>query len=220
MFQADTASRPTAGTSCTRRWRSIRANTRPKPTDSKDQHIYMLAADGSSETEIVKTAGHQSISALDTRWKAHSVHQRRSGKFDLWSVAVQNGKAVGGRFAGPARCRKRMMRRTPRAVLTTIGPAKQETEYVNIVEFAPGASGKESRIARATESFVGIGPTWSPDGKSIAVQETPSRERRCSRSGGPLARDRRREDLSHEPRYHGGRCPGLVSRRQKYYDGI
>ena len=68
---------------------------RPGPNDPKDQHIWVLAADGSSESEIVKTSGIN----RDPVWTPDGKHvlfiSDRSGKLDLWSVEVQNGREVG-----------------------------------------------------------------------------------------------------------------------------
>jgi len=140
----------------------------PAATDPTDQHIYVLAADGSSETEIVKTAGINQ----DPIWAPDGKHilfiSDRSGKFDLWAVAVQNGKPSGAASL----------------VASEIGNVyamgvhgssyyytsrRAGTEYVNIAEFSPSGDG-QSRIVHPTESFVGIRPAWSPDGKSISFK--------------------------------------------------
>jgi len=140
----------------------------PAETDPKDQHIYVIAADGSSETEIVKTAGINRNPVWTPDGKHILFTSDRSGRMDLWSVAVQNGKANS----------------SPSLVSSDIGNAdalrvhggsyyythnSPGSEYVNIVDWTSGGAG-QGRPARATESFVGIRPTWSPDGKSIAFK--------------------------------------------------
>ncbi|MBZ5636984.1 MAG: hypothetical protein LAO55_27995 [Acidobacteriia bacterium] len=144
------------------------SKTPPAPTDPKDEHIYVMAADGSSETEIVKTAGINTSPVWTPDGKHILFTSDRSGRMDLWSVAMQNGKAIG----------------SPSLVSTEIGKAfpmrvhggsyyytQRQTgaEYVNIVDYAPNGA-TQGRLARATESFVGIRPMWSPDGKSIAFK--------------------------------------------------
>ena len=54
-----------------------------------------MAADGSSETEIVKTAGINTSPVWTPDGKHILFTSDRSGRMDLWSVAVQNGKAIG-----------------------------------------------------------------------------------------------------------------------------
>jgi Tol biopolymer transport system component len=140
----------------------------PAATDPKDQHIYLLTADGSSETEIVKTAGIN----MGPVWTPDGKHilftSDRSGKLGLWAIAVQNGKPSGSASLvnselghGPVGMRGSSY------YYYTVGP---DVEYISIADFAPSGSSKESRIVRATESFVGIRPTCSPDGKSISFK--------------------------------------------------
>ncbi len=96
-------SRPTGGTSAYSALAFNPSKVPPAPTDRKDQHIYILAADGSSEAEIVKASGVN----RDPAWTPDGKHilfvSDRSGKFDLWSIAVQNGKASRRRVAGQPR---------------------------------------------------------------------------------------------------------------------
>jgi Tol biopolymer transport system component len=140
----------------------------PAPTDPRDQHVYVIAADGSSETEVVKTAGINSAPIWTPDGKHILFTSDRSGKVELWSIAMQNGKAAGptslvGRDIGSV------------SAMGIHGGsyyfARREfgAEYVNIVEYAPSGN-TQSRLAHATENFVGFRPAWSPDGKSIAFK--------------------------------------------------
>jgi len=135
---------------------------RPGPNDPKDQHIWVLAADGSSEREIVKTSGIN----RDPVWTPDGKHvlfiSDRSGRLDLFSLEVQNGKEVG----------------IPSPVRPTVGAIspfgihggsyyyqvrQQATDYVNVVDAA-------NVNAKPSEMWVGTGPAWSPDGKSVAFK--------------------------------------------------
>jgi Tol biopolymer transport system component len=132
----------------------------PAPTDSKDRHLYVLAADGSSETEIVKTSGTNRSPVWTLDGKHVLFNSDRSGKTDLWSIAIENGKAAGpvslvSADVGdtmPAGMRGGSYYYTQRS---------QGIEYVSLVGMNQD---------RTTESFVGTTPMWSPDGKSISLK--------------------------------------------------
>src|SRR5262249_8467482 len=67
----------------------------PAPTDLLDQHIYVLATDGSSEAEVVKTAGLNKAPLWTPDGKHILFTSDRSGETRLWSIAIENGKTAG-----------------------------------------------------------------------------------------------------------------------------
>jgi Tol biopolymer transport system component len=140
--------------------------TNPPPADySKDQHIYVLSADGTKETELVPTAG-VNREPVWTEDGSHVVFlSDRSGMLDLWSIAVQEGQPAG----------------FPALVASNVGDASafrviagsfffledRSVEYVSVVETGAGGRGQPGRVI---EQFVGIRPTFSPDGNWLAFK--------------------------------------------------
>jgi len=127
-----------------------------------DQHIWVLAADGSSDAEIVKTSGINRNPVWTPDGKHVLFVSDRNGKFDLWSVEVQNGKARGA----ASLIRPDVGNINPLGIhggLYYYENRQQGTEFINIVD-------AKNPNAKPLESFVGAGPAWSPDGKSIAFK--------------------------------------------------
>jgi Tol biopolymer transport system component len=132
------------------------------PTDPKDQHIYILASDGSSETEIVKTSGINRNPVWTPDGKHILFTSDRSGKIDLWSVPVENGRSTGAESLVSADLGNIQV--VGMVAGSYYYTSAQQGEYVRIAEFAQNSGG------HVTESFIGIRPTWSPDGKSVAFK--------------------------------------------------
>jgi len=128
------------------------------PFESTDTRIYVIAADGSSGTEFVKNAGVHN----NPVWSADGAHllftSDQGGQLSLWSIAARDGKA-----SGP-----------PALVLADTGdihaigmrsgsyyyePASSQVDYVSVARL-DGSGGRER--------FVGLYPSWSPDGKLLA----------------------------------------------------
>lgn len=149
-------------------------STNPKTAtaspDSTDQHIYILAADGSSpEMELIKTAG------INDRpvWTPDGTHilftSDRSGSVGLWSIAVQNGKGAGSASLVMAGTGTIFPLGITRTGSYRYSLRENTIEQVSILEIGSGANA-QGRAARISESFVGVRPTWSPDGKSVAFK--------------------------------------------------
>jgi dipeptidyl aminopeptidase/acylaminoacyl peptidase len=129
------------------------------PPEATDQRIYVLAADGSVETEVVKTAGINRNPIWTPDGKNLLFTSDRAGSVGLWRLPVQNGKAIG----------------TPTLVspdagnIDVVGMTRSGTYYYNQshrLETATIAQITNPTVGR--ESFVGIRPMWSPDGKMLA----------------------------------------------------
>jgi len=144
----------------------------PAPTDPADTHIYVLSADGSRETEIVKAAGEN----RQPVWTPDGAHilfiSNRTGHWDLWSVAVKDGKAAGPETLVHAEIGRiwAMGFRGGSYIYYYSGPddLSKTADFVNIVDL--GASRNSPGSVAHAESFVGVWPRWSPDGKSIAFK--------------------------------------------------
>jgi Tol biopolymer transport system component len=129
-----------------------------------NEHIYVLAADGSSETEIVKTTGRNRNPVWTPDGKHILFTSDRSGKFDLWSIAVQNGKAAGEPSLVSTDLPRTMSAIGIRGGSYYYASQSEDISFLHIVDAASGGN------TPSTEKFVGGLPAWSPDGKSIAVK--------------------------------------------------
>lgn len=125
------------------------------------RHVYLLASDGSSRTELIKVAdGRKPVWSPDS---AHVVFlSDLSGTSGLWSIPVRAGKAAGG----PSIVRAGMDNLHPIAITRagTFYYSRWMSGYpVTSIENSNGAS------ARASDVFVGGNAVWSPDGSAIAM---------------------------------------------------
>ncbi len=141
----------------------------PAFPESTDRHIYSLAADGSSETELVKSASinERPVWTLDGAYVLFT--SQIIGTTDLWAIAAQDGKAAGDAF---------VVRREIGAIspigMTLSGSLyyaqrKGGVEQISIAELST-ASGNHIE-----QSFVGVNPSWSPDGKSLGFKRHSTR---------------------------------------------
>lgn len=146
----------------------LKAPPRGASADPKDEHLYVMASDGSTETEIVKTSG-INRNPVWTRDGRHILFTSdRSGRFDLWSIAMQDGKAVGSaKLVSPDIGDVSAAGIHGGSYYYTNSPTG--VEYVNIAEFTPNRA-NPNRLAHPKETFIGVRPSWSPDGKSIAFK--------------------------------------------------
>src|SRR6185312_281235 len=140
-----------------------------KNQDSEDSHIYVLAADGSSEKEIVTRSGANEAPVWTLDGSRILFTSYRSGTYDLWSVALSGS----GRGGDPSLIQPDIGKILPIG-LTRSGSFyyvhERGAENVFLANLKEGRV--EAPLVRLTESFAGSnrGPAWSPDGKFIAFK--------------------------------------------------
>jgi len=149
----------------------------------RDEHIYVLAVDGSGESEIVKTSGLNRNPVWAPDGKQVLFTSDRSGSTDLWSVPVINGKLAGN----------------PSLVNAGIGDIRtvgmyggsyfytstRLWTYLNIGDLP--RDGNPRQGPSNVTKLVGMSGAWSPDGKSLAFKRL--------HPGGGSGPDGRRYDL-------------------------
>ena len=138
-----------------------------RPADS-DQHIYVLATDGSGEAEAVKTAG-VNASPIWTRDGSRLLFTSdRSGSVGLWSVVILNGRPIGSEALIVPEIGK-IIPIAMRGNSYFYQEPVEQLESIAIVDAKHGAVARTDRPS-PRETFAGLAPSWSPDGKWIAFK--------------------------------------------------
>ncbi len=134
--------------------------------NSPDSCIYLLSADGASQTELI-----QGDATQDPVWTPDGSHilftSNRSGSLGLWSLAVRDGKRAGVPF----------LVKPETGIIRAIGMSRSGKYFFSymaglrqfFVADVDPATGK-ARGSAAPESFVGSVPSWSRDGKWLAFK--------------------------------------------------
>lgn len=134
--------------------------------DTPDTGIYVLSADGATQSELV--GGGTNAEPVWTPDGNHILFSsNRSGSFGIWSVPVRDGKSAGI----PS------LVKPETSIVRSLGIShsgryfydyKTGSQQILIAEMDP-VTGK-ARGSAVTESFVGILPAWSRDGKWLAFK--------------------------------------------------
>jgi Tol biopolymer transport system component len=142
----------------------------PVTDSSNEQHVYVMAIDGSREAAV---AAHPSQNVI-LGWSLDAQHvlfaSNRSGSFGLWSVPVEDGRA-----RGAATLLKPDIAASWSLGLTTSGtmfvwkyasPVYVQASSIDLI------TGKLVSSPTTFQRFIGSRgrPDWSPDGKHLAYQ--------------------------------------------------
>ncbi len=128
-------------------------------------NIYVLAADGRTETEVIRTAGIDK----EPMWSPDGSHllfrSDRSGTVDLWALPMREGKAI-----GPSLVVRRDIGAVNNLGITDAGMyyfdrTARGIDQVFVAEI--DTTGKLPANTRIVDSFAGINPSWSPNGKLL-----------------------------------------------------
>lgn len=149
-----------------RRWIAYSALAAPNSTDS---HIYILSADGSTETELIQDPGVNEAPIFTPDGEHLLFTSDRSGDFDLWSLPLHHAQPGGA----PTRVLAKIGRITPLG-LTSTGSLyftrENNTENVVIANFKGTSLTGQPFLLTDTAAGLNRGPAWSPDGRSLAFK--------------------------------------------------
>jgi cytochrome c peroxidase len=136
-------------------------------SESPDSHIYLLAANGGTEAEVVQHAGVNEAPIWTLDGSRILFVSDRSGDSDLWSTTLDGKVEL---------VRKDIGKIYPLALTRTASlyyVSERGTENVFLADIEPQTDHvRAGPPAFLTEKLVGSnrGPAWSPDGKSIAFK--------------------------------------------------
>jgi hypothetical protein len=126
-----------------------------------EYHVYVLAMNGSGESEVVKTAGANRVTA----WSADGNHllyvSDVGGSSDLWAIRIGGGNAEGT----ATRVMRDMGRSWPIGMTASGSFLAQERQEE--LEYATVRMVDGTGVAL---EFAGAKPSLSPDGKSVAFK--------------------------------------------------
>jgi Tol biopolymer transport system component len=144
------------------------AYSAPCRKETPETCIYVLSGDGTSQTELVRGDTNQ-----NPVWTPDGsrilFNSNRSGTFGLWSVPVKDGKRAGV----PS------LVKPETGVIGSIGVSSSGRYYYNyqaglnqifIAEMDPATGKARGSAVSVSESFVGMVPAWSRDGKWLAYK--------------------------------------------------
>jgi Tol biopolymer transport system component len=147
--------------------------SQPTAADLEEKRIYILATDGSREAELTRSVG---ISENPV-WTPDGSHvlflSNWHGRFDLWAIAVSDGKPLGAPFV----IKPNIGRVAP------LGMSRGWTYHYELnsnnvftVSFANlGGSAGQGAGFQEMEPLIGLFPIWSPDGRRIALKRPSPR---------------------------------------------
>jgi Tol biopolymer transport system component len=140
-----------------------------QPDPVGDRHIYVIAVDTGTETEVTKTAGidKQPIWSPDGRYLLFQ--SDRSGVNDLWALPMREGQA-----AGQAVVVRRDIGEGTNLGITGAGVYyfRRLVRGMRLVSVAEiDIAGNLPARIRIVDSFPGWNPSWSPDG--VRLKYTP-----------------------------------------------
>lgn len=137
--------------------------------DSQNREIFAIAVDGSSESKLVVEPGENRRPFFTPDGQHVVFTSNRSGRWDLWAVAVKGGRAVG----------EPQVLKTDIGSVSAMGFSRDGTYYYTQqidqrdayeAEIDPSTFRATGPPKRISDRFVHSSgnPSWSPDGQELA----------------------------------------------------
>ena len=136
----------------------------PLPPPTREQRIYIRAADGSEEVEPLMTAAVHKAPLWSSDGRQLLFISNQSGTFDLWAMPIDDGRS-----AGPPVVLRRNIGNISPLALTSSGIYFYSQFHPAVLELSIAPLPQAAATARAAKTLVGALGTWSPDGRFIAL---------------------------------------------------